>query len=135
MSDIAADIPRAEPATAAPRRLVPAIRRGLARRCPACGEGACLRGYLKARDCERCGEPLGSIRADDLPPYITILIVGHIIVPLALLLEKTIAPSMWVQMTLWTTATLLLTLGLLPWVKGGAIGLFWALRLRGDEHQ
>src|SRR3546814_887133 len=91
--------------------------------------------YLKAHDCARCGESLGQIRADDLPPYATIFIVGHIVVPLVLLLEKAASPPLWVQMTVWPLVTALLTLALLPYVKGGVMGLFWALRLRGDEHQ
>src|SRR3546814_15566456 len=69
----------------------------------------------------------------DLPPYATIFIVGHIVVPLVLLLEKAASPPLWVQMTVWPLVTALLTLALLPYVKGGVMGLFWALRLRGDE--
>ena len=94
-----------------------------------------MHGYLKPRDCDRCGEPLGSIRSDDLPPYVTIFLVGHIVIPLVLLMEKTASPSLWLQMTLWPAVTALLTLAMLPYVKGAVIGLFWALRLRGDEHQ
>ena len=119
----------------APRALWPAIMRDLKRRCSACGEGHSMRGYLKPKDCEVCGEALGSIRADDLPPYFTIFIVGHIVVPLALMLEKASSPPLWLQMTLWPTVTAILSLAMLPYVKGAAIGLFWALRLRGDEHQ
>lgn len=121
--------------TSAPRSVWTAIMRGMKRRCPACGEGHCLRGYLKPKDCEVCGEALGNIRADDLPPYLTIFIVGHIVVPLALMAEKAWAPSLWIQMTVWPIVTLLLSLVLLPYVKGAALGIFWALRLRGDEHQ
>ncbi|MFN4089134.1 MAG: DUF983 domain-containing protein [Alphaproteobacteria bacterium] len=119
----------------ADRPVLPAILRGLRRRCPACGGGRCLRAYLKAADCDHCGAPLGAIRADDLPPYVTIFLVGHIVVPLALMLERTSAPPFWLQMTLWPTVTAALTLLLLPYVKGGAIGLLWALGLRGDERQ
>ena len=51
------------------------------------------------------------------------------------MMEKAWSPSLWLQMTLWPTVTAILSLAMLPYVKGAAIGLFWALRLRGDEHQ
>lgn len=118
------------------RSILSALTRGVQRRCPACGVGTSLRRYLKIVDhCDACGESLGQIRADDMPPYFTIVIVGHLIVPLALLVEQAYAPALWLQMTVWPTLTLLLTLATLPFVKGGVIGVMWALGLRGDETQ
>ena len=96
-------------------------------RCPDCGRGALLSNYLEPHDaCTSCGAPNGGIKAHDAAPYITILVVGHIIVPLMLL---------WAHYAVWMPATLVLTLALLPRVKGAWIGLMWALRLHGDEHQ
>lgn len=119
-----------------PRPVWNALTRGLQRRCPACGRGTSLHRYLKIVDhCDSCGESLGHIRADDMPPYFTIFIVGHLVVPMALLVEQTYAPALWLQMTVWPTLTLLLTLATLPFVKGGVIGVMWALGLRGDETQ
>ena len=66
---------------------------------------------------------------------ITILIVGHIIVPLMLLWEKTSPPPLWAHYAVWMPATLVLTLALLPRVKGAWIGLMWAGRLRCNEVQ
>ncbi|MBX2833781.1 MAG: DUF983 domain-containing protein [Micavibrio sp.] len=55
------------------------LRRGFFNRCPKCGDGKLLRGYLTQNDeCSACGEDFSSIRADDAPPWITILITGHI---------------------------------------------------------
>ena len=60
-----------------------AARRGLGLRCPACGKGRLLAGYLRpASGCSECGEPTGDIRADDAPAWATILLVGHIVSPL-----------------------------------------------------
>ena len=43
-------------------------RRGLARRCPNCGEGATLTGYLtQVPACASCGLDFSEIRADDGP--------------------------------------------------------------------
>lgn len=120
---------------AARRSPLAAMRRGLSCRCPACGRGRSLRGYLKVvGQCGSCGESLGHIRADDFPPYVTILIVGHLIVPLVLLVEQKYQLSLTTQMLLWPAATLLLTLAFLRPIKGAVLGLMWALRLRGDEH-
>ena len=112
-----------------------AILRGLARRCPSCGVGHPFAGYLKVRDCPHCGEALGHIRADDFPPYLTIAIVGHIVVPLLLVSERFLAPPTWLQLSIAVPVTLGLTLALLPRVKGAILGLMWHLGLRGDETQ
>jgi uncharacterized protein (DUF983 family) len=118
------------------RPLATAIRRGLRRTCPRCGGAPSFRGYLTLVEaCPSCGEPLGKIRPDDFPPYVTIFVVGHIVVPLALLAERTMAPPLAVQIVLWPALALLLTLALLPLIKGAVVGLMWALGLRGDEPQ
>ena len=105
------------------RRVWPALRRGFARRCPECGEGRIFDGLLKVREtCGSCGLELHHHRADDAPPYFTILIVGHIIVPAMLLLEQMRHPPEWVHLALWIPLTLALVLLLLPRIKGAVIG-------------
>jgi uncharacterized protein (DUF983 family) len=100
--------------------------------CPACGEGKLYTAYLKTADsCPACGESLHHHRADDLPPYITITIVGHIIVPLLLIVEKTWHPALWIHALIWLPLTLGLTLWFLPRVKGAVVGLQWANRMHG----
>lgn len=121
-------------ASAAKRPMFLSLFRGLLRRCPNCGVGKSFKGYVKVADsCSHCNEPLGHIRADDIPPYFTILIVGHIIVPSILYLEQTSPPAFWVHLAIWPALTLVLTLALLPRVKGVVVNLLWALRIRGDE--
>jgi uncharacterized protein (DUF983 family) len=70
-------------------------------------------------------------RADDAPPYVTIMIVGHIIVPGLVMMERNLAPPTWVQMSVWLPLTLALSLSLLPLVKGAIVGLQWSLRMHG----
>jgi len=129
--------PRApEPGEPARPSYALAMTRGLGQRCPRCGRGRLFRAYLKPIDaCESCGEPLGHIRADDAPPYFTIFIVGHVVVGLILSVEIGLHPPMWVHMATWPALTVVLTLALLPVVKGTLIGLMWRLKLRGDEFQ
>lgn len=109
-----------------------AMMRGWRMRCPACGQGRMFGRYLKVNDtCPSCGLEMSGHRADDAPPYFTILIVGHIIVPLMLLLEQHVQPPEWVHMAVWLPLTLLLCLWFLPHIKGTLIGLQWARRMHG----
>lgn len=113
-----------------------AIGRGFLKRCPACGTVPLYRKYLKqVEECPGCGVALGAIRADDFPPYLTIVVVGHIVVPLILMAEKYFSPPTWVQLVVWLPTTLILMLWFLPRLKGCAIGLMWHLGLKGDERQ
>lgn len=109
-----------------------AMLRGWRCRCPQCGHGRIFGRYLKVNDaCASCGLGLSGHRADDAPPYFTILIVGHIIVPLMLLLEQHVEPAEWVHMVLWVPLTLILSLWFLPHIKGALIGLQWSRRMHG----
>src|SRR3954469_2658296 len=111
-----------------------AIRRGLMGRCPNCGKGKLFRAYLKVADsCPACGEDLHHHRADDAPAYFVILIVGHIVVPLVLLVETEFAPPYWVHWMLWVPLTLGLALGLLPPIKGAIVGWQWAHEMHGFD--
>lgn len=113
-----------------------AIGRGWCKRCPSCGEAKLYRKYLKqVDDCAACAVALGDIRADDFPPYLTIVAVGHIIVPLIVMAEKHFAPPTWAHTVTWLPLTLALMLWFLPRLKGCTIGLMWHLGLTGDERQ
>ena len=72
-------------------------------------------------------------RADDAPAYFTIVIVGHIVVGLVLAVEMAYRPALWVHAALWLPLTVILTLVLLPSVKGALVGLQWALRMHGFD--
>ena len=108
--------------------------RGFSRRCPACGSGRIFAGYLTvAESCSGCQTGFSQFRADDAPPYFTMMIVGHLIVPLALIVERIYSPAVWVQYSLWLPLTLILTLTLLPRVKGTANILGYAKWLMDPE--
>jgi len=107
------------------------IRRGMRNRCPVCGEGKVFRGYLRVVDeCEVCHAPLGSLRADDLPPYITIFIAGHILLPPVFWVERAWMPPMWLHMAVWLPAFTIACILLLRPIKGGTVG--WMVRLGFD---
>lgn len=91
------------------------------------------RAYLKVNPrCPACGEDLSHQRADDAPPYITMLIVGHLIVGGVLAAEELFPQSpLWIDALIWLWLTLVLSLALLPRVKGALIGYQWAMRMHG----
>jgi uncharacterized protein (DUF983 family) len=115
------------------RPLGKAILNGARLRCPHCGKGHVLRSYLKVADnCEVCGEAFHHHRADDFPPYISIFIVGHLIVGLMLHLEfayEDVAP--WIYMVTMLPAAIILPLIMLPSIKGAVVGLQWSQRMHG----
>ncbi len=110
--------------------------RGFRQKCPRCGETRLFASFLKAPEtCSSCRHALGAIRADDFPPYLTMVIVGHIVVPMILVVEKTSPLSISMNLMIWLPLTGLLTFWFLPRVKGLIIGLMMHIGLRGDETQ
>lgn len=114
------------------RPLKLALRRGWCRRCPSCGAGPLLSGYLKVREsCAVCGEALHHHRADDGPAYVTILIVGHLMAPLIMWAFVTFRPDPWILSTVFTVGCVMLSLYLLPRIKGAFVAIQWAKRMHG----
>jgi len=114
------------------RALRPALLRGWRRRCPQCGAGPMLKGYLKVRDrCPVCAEALHHHRADDGPAYLTILIVGHVMAPLLLFVFTTWRPEPMILATGFSVGCVALSLYLLPRLKGAMVALQWARRMHG----
>jgi uncharacterized protein (DUF983 family) len=113
-----------------------AMKRGFRGRCPRCGEGKLFRAFLKVADnCSVCGLDFTPHRADDLPAYLVIVIVGHIVVPLALFIETNYSPPVALQLALYLPLTFFASLLLLQPVKGAVVGMQWALRMHGfDEN-
>ena len=113
-----------------------ALKRGFRGRCPRCGEGKLFRAFLKVDDhCSVCGLDFTPHRADDLPAYLVIVIVGHIVVPLALMIETNYSPPVALQLAIYLPATLIASLLLLQPVKGAVVALQWALRMHGFDEQ
>lgn len=123
---------------AAPQRERPplflAMRRGLAGRCPNCGGDKLFAGYLKQIDrCTACGEAYRHIRSDDAAPWLTVLVVGHLLAPIILSVESHADWPTWVSMVVWPAAALALTLAILPRAKGFLMSVIWGTRAPGSE--
>jgi len=118
------------------RPLAKAMTRGAAKKCPACGVGRMFRAYLKVNEaCPACGEELHHHRADDLPPYLTIVIVGHLLVGIMLHVEMVWRIDPMIYIYTLVPMCVILPLLMLPWIKGAVVGLQWANRMHGFGHK
>jgi uncharacterized protein (DUF983 family) len=97
---------------------------GLKGRCPRCGEGRLFQGYLKLKPrCGVCGLDYQFADSADGPAVFVMLIIGFIIVGLALYVEVSYGPPLWVHFLLWLPLTLILCLPTLRILKGVMIAL------------
>lgn len=114
-----------------------AMWRGMKKRCPQCGKGHIFKSYTKVKDqCEECGLVLSGHEADDGPPYFTMLIAGHLIIPIMLEWKRHFHPPVGLQLLVSLTLLGLAIWWLLPVTKGALIGVQWANRMHGfsDHH-
>ena len=118
----------------APVSLPKALWRGFTMKCPNCGQGHLFDRFLKVVDsCEVCGEDYTPQRADDLPAYLVIAVVGHLVVPALLAVEMAYSPAVWLQLLIWVPVTGLAAFFLLQPVKGAIVGLQWQTGAAGME--
>ncbi|SIP87702.1 Uncharacterized conserved protein, DUF983 family [Paracoccus thiocyanatus] len=114
------------------RPVKPAMMRGARGRCPCCGKGRLFQGYLSVSPaCRHCGEELHHQRADDGPAYLTILLVSHLGAPFLLAIFMMYRPSAMSMLIGFSLGAVVLSLLLLPAIKGGLIGFQWARRMHG----
>ncbi|MET0574346.1 MAG: DUF983 domain-containing protein [Mesorhizobium sp.] len=114
------------------RPLMNAMMRGFLGRCPCCGEGKLFASFLNIVDrCERCGEEMHHHRADDLPAYLVVVIVGHVVVGAFMSFEANSTLSLGQHLAIWVPLTIGLSVALLRPIKGAVVGLQWALYMHG----
>jgi uncharacterized protein (DUF983 family) len=115
-----------------PVSLTEALWRGFKMRCPNCDKGRLFGRFLKVADhCSECGEVFFHHRADDFPAYLVIVIVGHVLVPAALIVEVAYSPPMWLDVLIWPPLTAVLAVALLQPVKGAIVGMQWQMGMHG----
>jgi uncharacterized protein (DUF983 family) len=108
----------------APVPLSTTILRGLACKCPRCGEGKLFEGFISLRpSCSACGLDYGFIDAGDGPAVFIILIAGFVVVFCALIVEVVYQPPFWLHAVLWLPLVLLTTLAPLRSMKSLLIAL------------
>lgn len=116
----------------AERPLGRSVKRGLLCRCPNCGDGRLFQAFLKPVDrCAVCGEEIFHHRADDLPPYLVIFILGHLVVGGYMIVDTLHHLPVWATLAIWVPIAAVSALLMMQPVKGAVIGLQWALRMHG----
>lgn len=120
--------------TNSPSSFKTAIVRGMTLKCPACGKGALYQRYLKILpSCAHCAQRLSHYPADDAPPYLTIFLVAHIVVPFFLALDRFYDLSLSLLLILSLPTTTLLMLVALPPIKGAVVGILYQLEKQNKE--
>ena len=91
--------------------LLQSISRGLACKCPRCGQGKLFSGFLGLRPrCDVCGLDYAFTEAGDGPAIFIIMLAGAIVVGCALVVEVKYQPPFWLHAVLWLPLILATTL-------------------------
>ena len=94
-----------------PPTLIESAIRGIACKCPRCGNGKLFAGFLTLRaNCEACGLDYAFIDTGDGPAVFIIMIAGAIVVAAALIVEVKYQPPFWLHAVLWLPLILATTL-------------------------
>ncbi|HEY5820223.1 MAG TPA: DUF983 domain-containing protein [Mesorhizobium sp.] len=100
------------------------ISAGLSGRCPRCGQGRMFSGLVAlSKRCGVCGLDYDFADSGDGPAVFVILIIGFIVVGLALWMEVSYNPPLWLHFLLWIPLTVVLSLAALRLIKGVLIAL------------
>jgi uncharacterized protein (DUF983 family) len=110
-----------------------AMRRGFLGKCPNCGRASLFQSYLKqVQSCPACGAEFGSIRADDAAPWLTLIVIGHLFLPLIFFVDLEIFLPFWLGVTTWAVFFSGVALAFLPRAQGLFIGVLWVTRAPGS---
>lgn len=100
------------------------IQVGLRGCCPRCGEGKLFVSLLKpAKSCINCDLDYEFIDAGDGPAVFVILIIGFLVTAMAMAVQSSFAPPIWVHMLLWIPLITILSVWSLQFSKGIMIAL------------
>jgi len=115
------------------RNLWTALGRGLKGNCPRCGRASLFRAYLKqVETCPECHEAWSEIRSDDAAPWLTILIVGHLMAPVMIAMSKSGRFSPLEMSAILIPVLIGLSLLILPRAKAAFMAAIWALRAQSS---
>lgn len=98
------------------------LKTGIRCRCPRCGKGPVLKGYLSIRDeCPECGLSLSFAEPADGPAFFVMSLVGTIGIALFLIFEFKVHPPVWVHFAVTLPLLTIACLGILRPFKGWMI--------------
>jgi uncharacterized protein (DUF983 family) len=75
--------------------------------------------------CPSCHAEFGRVRADDAAPWLTIIVIGHIFLPLVFFLNLDRLIAFWASVAVYAGFLSLLALAVLPRAKGLFIAILW----------
>lgn len=100
------------------------LRAGLKARCPRCGEGRLYKGLLApANSCTACELDYSFIDSGDGSAVFVIMILGFVILSLALLVESTFHPPLWLHVVIWAPAITVASIWALRFAKALMVAL------------
>ena len=103
-----------------------AMWRGFTGRCPKCNQAPLFRAYLKpVNHCAHCEMEWSEVRADDGPAWATMIVVGHLLAPFFHFLIFNETLPAWAPATILCSLAVVMSLLVLPRMKGLFIGLLW----------
>lgn len=115
-----------------PHNLTLAALRGARGICPRCGEARLFARWLRpVPRCASCTQDWTLHRADDLPPYVSIFITGHLMAPLLIWLVLDRHFTALGAAAVLVPFCVVVMLGVLQPAKGAVIALQWWLGM-GD---
>lgn len=111
------------------------ILRGLARKCPACGEGGLFSGYLKLNaTCSECGAEWDHEKAADGPAWLTVLVLGPLFVAIIFAVAMTTSLPPWIALPPLMLLMFGIALTLLAFLKGAWLGMLYHMeKTRGEQ--
>lgn len=115
-----------------PLTLFTAMRRGFAGKCPRCGGTRLFARFLKPVDrCGLCGQDWTLHAADDFPPYVAIIVTGHVMAPFLIILGAMTSIPLWITLVTAVAMAVTMLMGLLQPAKGAIIALQWWMGMAG----
>lgn len=94
------------------------VSTGLKCACPRCGQGPLFQGLLTVRQvCPSCGLDYTRFNTDDGAAFFIIVLYSALVIPLALWLEFSLEPPIWVHLLVWV-----------PVIVGGSVALMRPLK-------
>lgn len=115
-----------------PHSLGAAMRRGLAGKCPRCGATHFFAHFLKPEPhCRMCGQDWTLHAADDFPPYVAILVTGHVMAPVMIVLGASNGLPTWALVLIAVVMAATMLMAMLQPAKGAIIALQWWMGMHG----
>ncbi len=109
-----------------PITLQTAMLRGMRGRCPNCGQGRLLQGYLRpAPNCSICGADFSRLRPADGPAYMVLCITCLLLIPAQLVTSQFVGENVIGGLIFLLVVMALISLVLLRPAKGMFMALQW----------